>query len=359
MSTICPQEDKQPRFLPVSGWDPDSAAVIGQKLGLEPYRITQILEWVFQRGILSWQDMTNLSKPLRERMHQAAPLTSSRLEKVYQDNGHTRKITLRVNTGDLVEAVLIPDKDRYTACVSTQLGCLAGCVFCASGIGRFRRNLRQEEITDQVLWLRSLLEDHQRLTHVVFMGMGEPLANLDAVQAVMKMLCADWGMGMSARRLTISTVGLLKGIEQMMHLPCKANLAVSLHAPNQEIRQMLVPTSQPGDFARLLQTAWDYQKASRRRLTFEYVLLEDVNDQPAHATELAGLLGAMPCRINLIPYNPIPQSIYKRPSDESVDRFRSILVNKGLRVTVRMQKGAGISAACGQLALQDANRHTQ
>ena len=246
-----------------------------------------------------------------------------------------------------MECVLIPGRDRRTACISTQVGCGMGCVFCASGIGGVTRNLEVGEILEQLLRLRNTLPASERLTHVVVMGMGEPLANLDALMAALGEACAPAGLGIGARHVTISTVGLPAKIRRLAEVGRAHHLAVSLHAPNDDLRRQIVPTSV--GLTEILAAADDFFARTGRQVTFEYVLLREVNDRPEQARELAALLAPRPALVNLIPFNEVAGLPYRRPTDEALAAFVEILRAAGLSVKVRKRKGAEIDAACGQL----------
>jgi 23S rRNA (adenine2503-C2)-methyltransferase len=255
-----------------------------------------------------------------------------------------------VTDGERIECVLLRDKaDRRTICISTQVGCAMGCVFCASGLGGVVRNLTIGEILEQMLRLQRLLPEEERLSHVVVMGMGEPLANLDALLPALAAATDPRGFGISARRITISTVGLPKGIRRMAEEGAPYHLAVSLHAPDDGLRNELVPTNRKIGLAAILEAADDYFARTGRRVTYEYVLLGGVNDQPRHARQLAAVLKGRPALVNLIPYNPVAGLPYQTPAAEATARFVEVLEKAGLTVKVRYRKGDRIDAACGQL----------
>jgi len=352
MSTPQDIDKELPPTPALSGLGEEEIQNLIADLSLPRFRANQILNWLYQKRKLSWEAMANLPGALRSIGQQRIPITASRLENMKVNKDGTRKAVLKLGTGEPVEAVLIADKSRYTACLSTQVGCPIGCVFCASGLQGLARNLSRAEITDQMLFLNHDLNPDEKIANIVFMGMGEPLANLPVVLEVIDTLTAPWGFKMSPRRITVSTVGLVKGMLEMKNLARPVNLAVSLHAPNEYLRKTLVPTSKPGDLRKILEAVSDYQVETGRRLTFEYVLLGEVNDQPAQARELAGLLRNMDCRVNLIPYNQVDETPFKRPARDYVYAFAETLKAAGIRTTTRVQKGAEMDAACGQLTWQ-------
>ncbi len=269
------------------------------------------------------------------------------------DDG-TEKLLLELADGGQVECVLLRDEIRRTICISTQVGCGMGCVFCASGLDGLERNLTTGEIVEQMLRLQRLLDDDERISHVVVMGMGEPLANLDALLPALAEAASETGLGISARRVTISTVGLPKAMRRLADHGAHYRLAVSLHAPDDVLRNQIVPTAGNISLSAILKEADHYFKISGRRLTFEYVLLAGVNDRPEHASGLARLLRGRLALINVIPYNPVPGLPYRTPSTVVQRRFQSLLIEQGLEVKIRHRKGSKINAACGQLRRQTA-----
>ena len=293
--------------------------------------------------------MSDLPVSLREALAEDFCFWSSRVRLHKATDDGTEKILLELADGQQIECVLLRDGPRRTICISTQVGCAMGCAFCASGIGGVARNLTGGEIVEQMLLLDRLLPDGQRISHVVVMGMGEPLANLDALLPALDVASSKTGLGISARRITISTVGLPSAIDRLAEGGCRYNLAVSLHAPDDSLRNRLVKVNRNIGLAAILAAADRYFEASGRRLTFEYVLLGDVNDQPDHARRLAALLGRRTALVNLIPYNPVAELPYHAPSPRSIGRFVEILESAGINVFVRERKGDKIDAACGQL----------
>jgi 23S rRNA (adenine2503-C2)-methyltransferase len=264
------------------------------------------------------------------------------------DDG-TEKLLLQLDDGGRIECVLLRDGLRRSICISTQVGCGMGCVFCASGLDGVVRNLTAGEIVEQMLRLQQLLPAEERLSHIVVMGMGEPLANLDRLLAALDEAHRPDGLGISARRITISTVGLPPAMDRLTQTRCQYHLAVSLHAPNDTLRDQLVPVNKKIGLQKVLAAADRYFEASGRRLTFEYVLLAGLNDQPQHARQLAALLRGRPALLNVIPYNPVSDLPYQTPAPPVQKRFREILEQAGINVQFRERKGDKISAACGQL----------
>jgi 23S rRNA (adenine2503-C2)-methyltransferase len=355
--------------------------------GLAPFRAAQILEWVYQKGIADPAQMSNLSKRDRDLLadssdgltflsgetisHQSASDGTQKLLVQWQDyapvkaqNGST-SLTLspahHPPTPDptrQTECVMIPTEDRSTACISSQVGCPVGCKFCASGIGGLDGNLSAGRIVEQVWRLRSLLNppssslgpESSRITNVVFMGMGEPLSNFAAVTQAVRTLNAEWGMGISARKITISTVGLPKAIEKLAaELDLPVTLALSLHAPNDDIRRELIPWAEYTTIPELLAACQKWFEKTGREITLEYILLGGVNDQPEHARELAQIARTIRANINLIRYNEVKGMPFDRPEDDAVRAFQQILRDKGVNTHIRASRGRDIAAACGQL----------
>jgi 23S rRNA (adenine2503-C2)-methyltransferase len=341
------------------------------------YRARQVRHWLFAKRASDFQQMTDLSQSLRDELSRDFILWSSTVARHTQASDGTEKLLLTLADGGQIECVLLREnttipiaetggqadgssaakKDhgsvesshRRTICISTQVGCGMGCVFCASGLDGLARNLTSGEIVEQMLRLQSLLTAEERLSHIVVMGMGEPLANLDSLLPALAEASRDDGLGISARRITISTVGLPKAMRRLAETNPRYRLAVSLHAPNDDLRHQIVPVSEKIPVAEILREADNYFEQSGRQLTFEYVLLAGVNDSPANARELADLLAGRTAIINVIPYNPVAGLPYQTPSDESQRTFRRILEDRGLTVRFRHRKGDAIDAACGQL----------
>lgn len=317
--------------------------------GQGKYRVGQVRQWLFQQRASDFSEMTNLSQALREELTCDFTLWSATIAKHTQAEDGTEKLLLTLADGGQIECVLLRDETRRTICISTQVGCGMGCVFCASGLDGLTRNLTTGEIVEQMLRLQSLLRDDERLSHIVVMGMGEPLANLDALLPALDEASREDGLGISARRITISTVGLPKAMRRLSETTSRYRLAVSLHAPNDELRQKIVPVAEKIRIADVLAEADNYFDLSGRQLTFEYVLLGGLNDSPREATELVSLLAGRTAILNVIPYNPVAGLPYKTPSHNAQRAFRQILEQGGVSVHFRHRKGDAIDAACGQL----------
>ncbi|RLQ23855.1 23S rRNA (adenine(2503)-C(2))-methyltransferase RlmN [Seongchinamella sediminis] len=333
------------------------------ELGEKKFRARQVLKWIHHHGVTDIDDMTNLGKALREKLKARAEIRPPQIVSQHDSSDGTRKWAIRVDGGGLVEAVLIPDGNRATLCVSSQVGCSLDCSFCSTGKQGFQRDLSAAEIIGQV-WLAIDSYDAFQsgkgrvVTNVVMMGMGEPLLNFDNVVAAMDLMMEDNAYGISKRRVTLSTSGVVPALDRLAAVS-EASLAVSLHAPNDALRNELVPINRKYPIAVLLQSARNYidaQSDKKRVVTIEYTLIAGVNDQREHAEELARLLRDFPCKINLIPFNTFDQSDYRRPSGNAVSRFWQVLVDAGYIVTVRTTRGDDIDAACGQLVGQVVDR---
>lgn len=318
-------------------------------LGWPRFRGQQILRWLYRRRVRDVHAMTDLSKTERDRLGAAAFVGRSEDCQVRRSADGTRKFLIRLEDGLLVESVLIPEAGRLTLCLSTQVGCTLDCGFCLTGQMGLKRNLKAHEIVDQVLTVQDRLEPGERLSNLVLMGMGEPLANLDAVaDAIGRLTQEDWGPGIPARRMTLSTAGLASRLNEVAGLG--VNLAVSLNATTNEQRDRLMPAANRlHPLETLLAACRSYPLPPRRRLTFEYVLLAGENDSERDAKRLVTLLRGLRCKVNLIPFNEFPGGPYRRPSDATVLRFQSILKQAGLDVFIRKSKGRDVLGACGQL----------
>ncbi len=318
--------------------------------GEKPFRAQQLLQWIHQYGICDFSKMTNLGKILRERLEEH---TEIRLPEIIQSEealDGTRKWLMRLDCGNAIETVFIPEVNRGTLCVSSQVGCGLNCSFCATAKQGFNRNLTTAEIIGQVWLAVRALEPLRKVTNVVMMGMGEPLLNFDAVVAAMDLMMDDYAYGLSKRRVTLSTSGLIPEMQQLKAVS-RVSLAVSLHAPTDELRDVLVPVNKKYPLASLMDVCRHYfPKDSKRVVTFEYVMLKDVNDTPVHAKALIQLLKDVPCKVNLIPFNPFPLTQYQRSTEASIDAFRDLLVQKRINTITRKTRGDDIDAACGQLA---------
>ena len=326
------------------------------ELGEKPFRAQQMLKWIHHAGVTDFNEMTNFSVVLRKRLSEIAEIRPPEIVSQQDSVDGTRKWAVRVEGGGLVETVLIPDGQRATLCVSSQVGCSLDCSFCSTGKQGFQRDLTAAEIVGQV-WLAIKSYDAFQsgkgrvVTNVVMMGMGEPLLNFDNVVDAMDLMMEDLAYGISKRRVTLSTSGVVPALDRLAEVS-DVSLAISLHAPNDELRNQLVPINRRYPISMLLDSARRYidsRSDKKRVVTIEYTLIAGVNDSTETAAELAELLQGYPCKINLIPFNPFPQSDYTRPSGNAVSRFWQVLVDSGFIVTVRTTRGDDIDAACGQL----------
>jgi 23S rRNA (adenine2503-C2)-methyltransferase len=362
-------------------------------MGLKKYRAAQVFEWIYRHHASTFDEMTNIAKAERDLLAERFYISTPRILKTEYSSDGTRKFLFELEDAHTIESVLIPDEDRNTLCISSQVGCAQACRFCLTGSGGFRRNLEAFEIADQVLAVKEILETesggetitmqnapvesagerkvgaisadsrtdaskHERtryITNIVLMGMGEPLANFDNVVTALKIITADKGLGFSPRRVTLSTGGLVPEIEKLGKTGIKVNLAVSLNATTDEVRDRIMPVNRRYPIKDLLNACRRFPLEPRRRITFEYVLLRDVNDSEADALRLTRLLRGIRCKVNLIPFNPFPGSEFRRPDDMQVRRFQQILLGHHYTAPVRESRGRDISAACGQLREQEAS----
>ena len=313
---------------------------------LPKYRAGQLLHWIYERFVLSLQEITEFSKALRSELAQVAYISNLGLADRQRSKDGTEKFLFSLEDGHAIESVLIPDKDRLTLCISSQVGCAMGCGFCLTGIAGLVRNLKAHEIIDQIISVNRLIAP-RRITNIVLMGMGEPLANFDEVVEALWRITGL--MGISKRRITLSTSGI---VPRMLELTAKApdvNLAISLNATTEEVRSRIMPINRTYSIKELLDACRRYPLKPRRRITFEYVLIGGVNDTRADAKRLVKLLRGIPCKVNLIPYNPHDQSNMKRPPEETVRAFQKVIADSNMTVLIRESKGQDILAACGQL----------
>ncbi len=332
---------------------------VATRLGAKPFRARQLMKWIYRRGAADFSAMSDLAQEFRTRLSEVAEITVPQIvtEQVSKDG--TRKWLLRMDQVQGIETVYIPEPERGTLCISSQVGCAMDCTFCSTAQQGFNRNLSAAEIVGQV-WLaqRELAKasgvavgvGNRKITNVVFMGMGEPLANYRNVLPAMRIFLDDLGYDLSRRRVTLSTSGLVPQIYKLAE-ECNVALAVSLHAPNDELRDQLVPINRKHPIAELLDACWHYiDEQNGRSITFEYVMLDGINDKPEHARQLAGLMRGHPAKLNLIPFNVFPGTRYRRSAAASILQFRDILNDHGVIATVRKTRGDDIEAACGQLA---------
>ena len=335
------------------------------ELGEKPFRATQILKWIYQFGINDFDEMTNLSKSLREQLKQKAEVRLPEIVTEQHSADGTSKWLLRLDSGNSVETVFIPEDDRGTLCVSSQIGCALECSFCSTAQQGFNRNLSTGEIIGQLWVVNHAMQvrprDERKISNVVMMGMGEPLLNFENVVRAMNLMMDDNVYGLSKRRVTLSTAGVVPALLRLKQVSDVA-LAVSLHAPNDELRNELVPLNRKYPIKELLEACREYvNEEGRRHITFEYVMLDGINDSQEYARQLVKLLKGLPAKVNLIPFNPFPQSQYKCSDRVTIDRFRDVLVKAGIVTVTRKTRGDDIDAACGQLAgkVKDTTKRTQ
>ena len=323
-------------------------------LGEKPFRATQLLKWIYQFGVDDFNEMSNLSKSLREKLIEVAEIKFPEIVTEQHSDDGTIKWLLRLDSGNSIETVFIPEGSRGTLCISSQVGCALECSFCSTAKQGFNRNLTTAEIISQVVIanraLKCIPRNERVISNIVLMGMGEPLLNFDNVVAAMNIMLEDNAYGLSKRRVTLSTSGVIPALDRLKEVS-EVSLALSLHAPNDALRNELVPINRKYPIKELLAACKRYISGeTKRKVTIEYVLLDGVNDKPQHARELVKLLKDLPCKINLIPFNPFPDSGYTTSSAEAIESFRNIIVKGGLLTTTRKTRGEDIDAACGQLA---------
>ena len=313
------------------------------------YRSRQILEWTYRHGASAYEEMTNLPTSLRTNLAGELPLFTSKILSRQESSDGTVKLLLQWPDHATSECVLLPDGSRRTACISSQVGCPVGCVFCASGIGGMQRQLSAGEIVEQAMRVSGLSRDSERLSNVVFMGLGEPLANYDATLRALRTINAAWGMNIGARKITVSTVGLPGPMRRLADERIQVTLALSLHAPSDELRQRIIPWAQRVSIESLIDACRYYFDRSGREVTLEYILLGGLNDGEPHARQLASVSHQMRSNVNLIAYNPVAGLPYRRPADDTIQRFLAALRERGVNAHLRMSRGLDIDAACGQL----------
>ncbi len=345
--------------------DRQSLEVFFTQWGEKAFRASQVLQWVHQRGVDNFEAMSNISKALRTRLEEA---TEIRLPEVVMEQASrdgTRKWLIRVDGGNSVETVFIPEDDRGTLCISSQVGCTLNCSFCSTAQQGFNRNLSTAEIIGQLFVAYRALGDtpkgERRISNVVMMGMGEPLLNFDNVVKAMNIMIDDFAYGLSKRRVTLSTAGVVPAIDRLREV-CHVSLAVSLHAPDDALREQLVPLNKKYPIAELMAACRRYlDGVPHRKITFEYVMLAGINDTPKHARELVKVLADIPAKVNLIPFNPFPNTSYTCSSPEVIKVFRDIVTRAGLVTVTRKTRGDDIDAACGQLVgrVMDRTRRSQ
>ena len=321
------------------------------ELDEKPFRGRQLYKWIYKNRVFDFGAMSDLRRELRVRLEQMAYIGLPRIADQQESGDGTRKFLLELDDRNVVESVLIEDDSsgRMTLCLSSQSGCPLGCVFCATGIFGYRRNLSAGEIVAQPLLVRSLYGD-EAFDNVVFMGMGEPLLNYDNVMAAIEIMTDSLGLMLGARKITISTAGVIPGIRRLTQSGSKANLALSLNAANDDLRRRLMPVARQFPLEGVMEAVREWTAVRKRRVTFEYIIFKGINDSEADALALAQLVRGIPCKINLLAYNPVGGAGFRRPNDDEVDRFAKILYPRTQAVTVRKSRGQDIDAACGQLA---------
>jgi len=336
-----------------------------QSLGEKAFRAQQIFKWIHAQGVNDFANMTNLSKALQEKLKRLAVIEAPRVLSHHRASDGTQKWLFHVEGGSAIETVYIPEPQRATLCISSQVGCALNCRFCHTAQQGFQRNLTASEIIGQLWYVSNQLKqegllicDNRAITNIVFMGMGEPLLNFDNVHQAIQIMLDDFAYGLSKRRVTVSTSGVVPAIDKLAEVTDVA-LAVSLHAPNDLLRSEIVPINKKYPISQLLAACNRYLKAARRRrITMEYVMLKNVNDQPEHAKQLAKLLQQVPSKVNLIPFNPFLGTSYQRSDEHTILQFQELLMASGIVTTIRKTRGDDIDAACGQLAGQ-VNDRTQ
>ncbi|HEX5337246.1 MAG TPA: 23S rRNA (adenine(2503)-C(2))-methyltransferase RlmN [Gallionella sp.] len=345
-------------------FDAQALAAYLTEMGEKPFRARQLMRWIYKEGESDFAAMTDIAASLRDKLAQRACITAPDILREELSSDGTRKWLLNVGTGNAVEAVYIPEETRGTLCVSTQAGCALDCAFCSTGKQGFNRNLSVAEIIGQLWWANHQLgkndEGLWKISNVVLMGMGEPLLNFDNTVSALRLMLDDHAYGLSRRRVTVSTSGIVPAMDRLRD-ECPVALAVSLHAPNDKLRDVLMPINQKYPLKELMAACQRYlERAPRDFVTFEYAMLDGVNDSVQQAHELVRLVRDVPCKFNLIPFNPFPQAPYKRSKPDAIQRFRDVLMQAGIVTTTRKTRGDDIAAACGQLAgqVQDKTKRT-
>ena len=321
-------------------------------LGQQRYRAKQLVKWLYQKGTTNFNEMTDLSKSFREMLQRVAFISFLTPKKVETSLDGSRKFLFSLIDGQRVEAVLIPDESRLTLCISTQVGCPLGCRFCLTGKMGFIRNLTPSEMLNQILAAQRDAASQGRITNIVLMGMGEPLANYDNTVKAIDIMQYELGLGLSARRITLSTAGLVPQMERLITAGLRFQLAVSLNAADDDTRSFLMPINKSHPLKDILEVCRRFPLRPRERVTFEYVLMEGINDSPRDAIRLARLIKGIPCKVNLIPLNEASELQFRKPSDEKIREFQKILLDRHITCIIRKSRGGDISAACGQLRAQ-------
>ncbi|MEO2083081.1 MAG: 23S rRNA (adenine(2503)-C(2))-methyltransferase RlmN [Desulfurobacteriaceae bacterium] len=322
-------------------------------IGLEPYRAKQIAQWIYKKRVSDFDSMTNISKATRKLLSEKAVIDVLKTVKVEESADGTRKYLFELPDGNRIESVFIPEKGWNTLCVSTQVGCPAGCKFCLTAKDGFTRNLTPAEIVDQYIQVQRDVGEERRISNVVFMGMGEPLLNFDNVKKAVEIMTHRDMLDLSKRKITISTVGIVPGIERMARELNRVKLAVSLHATTDEVREKIVPLNRKYPIGEIFRALRRYPADNVRRIMIEYVMLKDVNDSPEDARRLVGLVKGIPVKVNLIPFNPYPGSPFEPTPREKIEAFQKILWDHNIAAFIRESRGQDISAACGMLRTKE------
>ncbi|WP_457677657.1 23S rRNA (adenine(2503)-C(2))-methyltransferase RlmN [Thermovibrio sp.] len=327
-----------------------------ESLGLEPYRARQMAQWLYKKRVDSFEKMTNISKEVRKLLSERAEISPLKLVKVEESADGTRKYLFELKDGNKVESVFIPEKSWNTLCVSTQVGCPAGCKFCLTAKDGFTRNLTASEIVEQYIQVQREVGEERRISNVVFMGMGEPLLNFDNVKKAVEIMTHKDMFDLSTRKITISTVGIVPGIERMAREMNKVKLAVSLHATTDEVRDFLVPLNRKYPIKAIMEALRRYPADNNRRIMIEYVMLKGVNDSPEDAHRLAKLVKGLPVKVNLIPFNPYLGAPFEPTPREEIEKFQKVLWDYNIAAFIRDSRGQDISAACGMLRTKEKER---
>jgi 23S rRNA (adenine2503-C2)-methyltransferase len=334
--------------IDLKGMERSDLETFATEFELESFRGRQIFRWIYQEGHRDFSGMSDISKPIREKLSAKCQISELTCQRKLVSVDGSVKFLFKLADGPSIESVLIPEKERVTLCVSCQAGCPAGCHFCATGQLGFKRNLKAGEIVDQ--FLQAERESPKRISNIVFMGMGEPMLNLDNVLKACRILNDDYGPSLSQKKITISTVGIIKGLKRFAANPGKLGLAISLHSADENVRQRLIPPAKSNSLPDIMAAAKRYTEKSGRRVSFEYLLLGGVNDSIADAQKLVKLIEGIPCKINLMRYNPVAGLPFKRPLETNVLKFRDYLYPRVYAAMIRESRGADIKGACGQLA---------
>jgi 23S rRNA (adenine2503-C2)-methyltransferase len=336
--------------IDLKGMDRSELELFAKDMGLEAFRGRQIFRWIYQERVGGFERMTDVSKAIRDTLSESSEISRLERKEMLRSVDGTIKFLFRLGDGPHIESVLIPEDDRLTLCISSQAGCPAKCGFCATGKLGFKRNLKAGEIVDQFLQAQEISE--RRISNIVFMGMGEPMLNLENVLKACRIINDDCGPGLSQKKITISTVGIVRGMRKFVAVANKLGLALSLHSADEEIRQRIMPVAKKNSLADIMVEVRRYTELTGRRISFEYLLLGGINDSIADARKLVKLIHGIPSKINLMRYNPVAGLPFSRPEEDDVQRFQEYLNPRVYAVTIRESRGADIKGACGQLAGQ-------